>query len=362
MSSASPAAPLDRSLASVIIVNWRQPELTARSVRSLDAQDADFAFEVVVVDNESTPASRDALAQSCPNALIVPVERNSGFAGGVTAGIAAARTEVLVLLNNDAEADPGFLRAGVRRLLGEPAEVAAVAARVDLEGAFTRVAPDSPASADHLVGLDGSRWRPDPGGTGLVNSTGVQIAPGANGFDRDWLRPSAELDRGADDDPFGFSGAAVFLRRSALTAVGGFDESYFMYYEDLDLSWRLRLTGRRIAYEPTARVVHRHAGSSSHSSSLIRVNSVRNRWLTVLKNGSPRLVAAVTLRTGARLGADLGRSLLRRDGAFLAPGDWLRVVRDGARRAPRALAARNRAAAARTARRAVESRYFTGRS
>ncbi|MGD8195591.1 glycosyltransferase [Herbiconiux sp. P18] len=348
-------------LVSVIVVNWRQSELTARSVRSLDHPHPGLDVEVVVVDNESTEESLAALEQGCPGAVLVTERENRGFAGGVTAGLRAARGEIIVLLNNDAVALPGFLLSGAGRLLGGPGELAAVAARVDLEGSFSPVADGEPPSSEQLDGLDGTRWRPDPQGTALVNSTGVELGPGANGFDRDWLRPVERLRRTADDHPFAASGAAVFLRRSAVEAVGGFDTSYFMYYEDLDLSWRLRLSGYTIGYEPAARVVHRHAASSSHSSSLIRVNSVRNRWLTVLKNGSVRLVLSVTARTAARLLIDLTRSSLRRDGAFIAPREWRRLLRDAARLAPGAVRARRSGRSVAETRRALERR-FIGRS
>lgn len=349
-------------LVSVIVVNWRQPELTARSVRSLEGEHPGFEVEVVVVDNESTEAGRRVLEETCPGVRIVPVVSNSGFAGGVTAGLAVARGQVVVLLNNDAAAQPGFVKAGVDRLLEGPAELAAVAARVDLEGRFAPVPAGEPVSADQLVGLDGIRWRPDARGAGLLNSTGVELASGANGYDRDWLLPENRLTRRADEEPFAFSGAAVFLRRAAIEQVGGFDTGYFMYYEDLDLSWRLRLAGFTIGFEPAARVVHRHAASSSHSSSLIRVNSVRNRWLTVLKNGSARLVVAVTARSLARLAVDLVRSAGRReDGVFIAPGGWAELLRQGARLAPAALRARARGREAASARRRLEGRYV-GRS
>ena len=109
----------------------------------------------------------------------------------------------------------------------------------------------------------------------------------------------------AGDDPFAFSGAAVFLRRPALESVGGFDPSLFMYYEDVDVSWRLRLAGHRVVYEPGARVVHRHAGSSSSSGQLVRYRSVRNRLVVTARNGSRRLLARVVLRTVLRFLRDL---------------------------------------------------------
>jgi GT2 family glycosyltransferase len=345
----------------VVVVNWRRAELTARSVRSVLEQVSGASVECVVVDNESTAASAAELRMLLPEAVVVPVARNSGFAGGVAAGIAAARGAVIVLVNNDAVVQPGFIDAGLARLAAEGDDVAAVAARVDLEGAYTPVDGAQAAGDDELVGVDGARWREsgrDSGGRRLVNSTGVSVTSAVNGFDRDWLALSETLGRASDDDPFGFSGAAVFLRRDAIDAVGGFDTRYFMYYEDLDLSWRLRLAGYRVVYEPDARVLHRHAGSSSHSSPLIRVNSMQNRWLSTVKNGSPRLVAAVTARTAARFVKDV-LAIARGVVPFIAPLDWLRILVSSLRLLPGTLA-RRRAAPRTVARRSFEKRFFTG--
>ena len=82
---------------------------------------------------------------------------------------------------------------------------------------------------------------------------------------------------------FGFSGGACLLRRSAVEAIGGIAPEFFMYYEDADLSWRMRLAGYTIRYEPAATVRHRHGASSDLRSESFAYFTERNRLLMLLR-------------------------------------------------------------------------------
>lgn len=335
-------------VASVVIVDWKQPELTARAVSSVLAQEVPGTIEVVIVVNEAAPGATAAFGARFPSAVVVENLGNEGFAGGVTSGIAVASAPVIVLLNNDAVAAPGFLAAGLGRLASSSSSVAAVAARIVLEGRYERVPSGAPA-AGSLVGVQGQRWRrvgDGASGTELTNSTGVVLTRSGNCFDRDWLAPVVEGAPPSDLPLFAFTGGAVFLRAAAAAEVGGFDTRFFMYYEDVDLSWRLRLAGYDIVYEPSARVIHRHAGSSDHDSPLIRVYSMRNRTLTLLKNAPAGAAAGVVVRSLIRAALDLVRPP-----AFLPPAGWRVYLGSVARFLPVALMARRGATA--TARRAL---------
>jgi GT2 family glycosyltransferase len=128
---------------------------------------------------------------------------------------------------------------------------------------------------------------------------------------------------------FGFSGGAAVLRTLAVQAVGGIPASFFMYYEDTDLSWRLRLAGWRIVYEPSAVVRHRHAASSDVRSEMFAFHNERNRLLTLVRNAPWRVVARGSgrfLLTTASLAAKraIGRRLPP-DPVF-QPGLRLRVL------------------------------------
>ncbi|WIB62559.1 MULTISPECIES: glycosyltransferase family 2 protein [unclassified Curtobacterium] len=333
-------------LVSVVVVDWHRADLTVRAVESVLAQRSEHDVEVVLVVNEARDADVARFRRDLPRVVVVPIDRNSGFAGGVTAGIAAARGTVVALLNNDAVADDGFLAHGVAALEAAGPRTAAVAATALLEGTF-RPDPDG-RDPDDLVAPDGARWRRSEGGVHLVNGTGVVLSRSGNGRDRDWLAP---IEGPRETIPvFGFSGGAAFIRREALDQVGGFDPHLFMYYEDVDVSWRLRLTGWDIGHAPHAVVVHRHAASSGSDSPLVRYQSIRNRLAVVLRNATAGTTLRVVLRTTVRALLDLARP----DRAQLTPAQWRRLVREAPGLVRHARRARRGDGATRADRRRVE--------
>ncbi|AMM21700.1 hypothetical protein AX769_18035 [Frondihabitans sp. PAMC 28766] len=338
--------------ASVIVVDWHQPELTRRCVAALMKQQTASGFDVVVVENEVAPGAAPDFSD-LGAVTVVEVRENSGFAGGVDRGIRESDAPVVVLVNNDAVVEPGFLQAGIQALQGAGGDVAAVAGAVILEGQFV---PAVDRDSDTLVGLDGRLWRrvrDGETGRALLNGTGVELTRDGNGFDRDWLAP-VEGDLASHDlsrpDPFGFSGGAVFIRRGALEAVGGFDPALFMYYEDVDVAWRLRLAGYRIALAADAVVVHRHAASSSSNGTLVRSQSMTNRLAVVVRNGSPSMIARVAARTALRLVADF----VRPRNAYIDRPSWGRVLGRLPGLVRHSLSARRRDGVASSRRREVE--------
>ena len=119
----------------------------------------------------------------------------------------------------------------------------------------------------------------------VINNAGTDL----DRFGRAADRGIHEPDRGQYDaarDVEAFCGAAVLLRRSALDRVGLFDDDFFMYYEDTDLSWRLRRHGYRLRYRPSSVVRHLHATSSVEYSPLFNFYTARNRVLMIAKNGT----------------------------------------------------------------------------
>lgn len=307
-------------LVSVVVVDWHRADLTVRAVESVLAQRSEHEVEVVLVVNEARDADVARFRRDLPRVVVVPVTHNSGFAGGVSAGLAAARGAVVALLNNDAVADDGFVAQGIAALEAAGPRTAAVAATALLEGTFRPVegAPDP----DDLVAPDGARWRRSDGGDHLVNGTGVVLSRSGNGRDRDWLTPVRG--RRESTPVFGFSGGAAFIRRNALDEVGGFDPTLFMYYEDVDVSWRLRLAGWDIGHAPHAVVVHRHAASSGSDSPLVRYQSIRNRLAVVLRDATAATATRVVLRTMVRAVLDV----VRPSRAQLTRAQWWRLVRE----------------------------------
>ncbi len=122
----------------------------------------------------------------------------------------------------------------------------------------------------------------------VINNVGSNLFAGGFGGDRGFL----EVDEGQYEEPadvFAWCGGAVLLKRAYLDDVGTFDERFFLYYEDTDLSWRGQLRGWRYVYEPKAVVRHRHAASSGVGSAMFRYSTERNRLLMLAKNAPWRL-------------------------------------------------------------------------
>jgi len=315
-----------RARCAVIVVNYNGADFLGECLESLLQQRrSGLELDIVVVDNNSTDGSKALMEESFAGVRLIRSDRNLGFAGGVNLGIAATAGEFVILVNNDAVAEPSFLEAITEPFHRPGAErLAAVTGRILLAGRF------EPASGGGQVyrAVSGQRWvrlpagvdAPDSAvatsGVSLINSTGSQLSRSGNARDRDWLMPAAgdeadaEADAKADAkaDVFGFCGGAVALRRSALEDVGGFDDRLFLYYEDVDLSWRLRRGGWQIRYAADAVVTHRHAASSGIGSRLFLVHNIRNRVLVTARNGPPKMLLQAVSRTIVSWLKAVGRS------------------------------------------------------
>jgi GT2 family glycosyltransferase len=282
----------------VVIVTWNGRHLLDACLDGLDRQDLDPAlWEVLVVDNASTDGTIEHVTRRHPGVRLLVSPVNRGFAGGNHLALAHVRSPYAVLLNNDAVPEPAFLSTLLRAVESSDAEqVAAVTAKVLLQPRFRLLPPGTPAdpSCGDVVTPDGA-CRPDPAGdVNVVNSTGNEVTRSGYGRDRGWL----QVDHGKEPprDVFAFCGAAVLLRMSALRLVGDFDEDFFLYYEDTDLSWRLRAGGWTVRYEPAAVVRHAHGASSDVRSRLFRFHDDRNRLLMLAKNAPAGLAWRAALR------------------------------------------------------------------
>jgi GT2 family glycosyltransferase len=248
---------------------------------------------VVVVAN-GAQAQVDVVA---PDVEVLRLPVNRGFAGGVNAGIARARelgADYVALLNDDAVPAPDWL--------------ARLAAVLDAESRCGAVTPKILIAGTDQIDSAGdgySRW-------GLPYSVG-----------------RGEDDRGHRDEPgevFSVSGCAPLYRMSMLAEVGGFDERFFAYYEDVDLSFRARLAGWTARYEPRAVVVHELGASSAGVGGFTRFHAAKNMVFLFVKNMPrplllrclPRLVVAFLAYSAAGV----------RDGDAGAVGRaWVTVAR-----------------------------------
>jgi N-acetylglucosaminyl-diphospho-decaprenol L-rhamnosyltransferase len=224
---------------SAVVVNYNAAGHLADCVRSLRADGAD---EIVVVDNASTDASHRAVTEADASARWIETGRNLGFGRAANRGVVAATHDLVAIMNPDAVVEPGALKALVDVLDAEPA-IAAVGPRVD--------------------NPDGS-WYPSarafPSLTDALGHAFLHYVSPDNRFSRRYKLLDWDHDTARDVD--WISGTFMLVRREAFESVGGFDEAFFMYVEDVDLCWRLRAKGWRVRYEPAARVVHAIGGSS----------------------------------------------------------------------------------------------------
>lgn len=240
---------------SVIIPNWNGVEALRRALTGLRAMDAVEAPEVIVVDNGSTDGSREMAARGFPEVRWVSLERNEGFCRACNRGFREARGRYVGLLNNDAVPDPAWWREAVAALERDPT-VGIVASKIYLQ--------DRPTYIDSA----GDR----------VNIWGVGVQRG-----------HGQKDRGQFDRPepvFSASGCAAVYRKKMLEAIGGFDERFFAYYEDVDLAWRARRAGWRCQYVPTAKVWHQ-GGHTSRRNASERVYLIqRNQEWVLMKHAT----------------------------------------------------------------------------
>ncbi len=211
-------------LISVIIPNWNGARFLPTCLDALRRQTY-HDIEVVVVDNASADDSVPLLQRDYPEVRLVVLAKNRGLTGGVNAGIRASHGEIVALLNNDTEADLHWA-AELASALAEHPEAGAAASKMML---FDR---------RDVIHSAGDSYRTD----GIPVNRGV------------WQRDSGQFDR--QEFVFGGCGGAVAYRRAMLDRIGLFDESLFMYCEDVDLAWRAQLAGWRCIYVPTAVVYH----------------------------------------------------------------------------------------------------------
>ncbi|MCZ7569172.1 MAG: glycosyltransferase family 2 protein [Ardenticatenaceae bacterium] len=243
-----PVAPL----VSVIIPTWNGAHHLGPCLSALRAQSYQ-RFEIIVVDNGSHDGTLELLATRWPEVPVVALPSNHGFAGGVNAGLAVARGAVIALVNNDTAAEPEWLEQLVAALVREPG-AAMAASKIKLWNDHGRLH----AAGDFYTvgGRPGNRgvWEPDDGR--FDEATWV-FAPNA--------------------------GAAAY-RREVFDVVGGFDERFGSYCEDVDLGWRAQVAGFHCLYVPKAVIYHRV--SATGGGVLASYYTGRN-WLYVLAKNYP---------------------------------------------------------------------------
>lgn len=299
--------------ATIAIVSYNSGATLARCLESLAAQ-SERNFRVLLIDNASRERPAE-LARRQP----FPVDyrempENLGFAGAMNIALAACESEYLVALNPDAFPDPGWLAALLRAAERYP--------KVAAFGSLQIAADNSgriDGFGDHYL-ISGQAWR---GATRPDIRAGLAYA-------------------------FGVCAAAALYRAEALRRIGGFDERFFCFYEDVDVAFRLRLAGAECAVVPDAVVAHVGGASFTGLSDFAAYLIARNQWWVLVKNmpftllcfalpafvliqfigavRHPRSARLRGLRAGlARTGEFLAarRAVLRQRAAAPSAGRWI---------------------------------------
>lgn len=246
---------------SIIIVNWNVRELLDRCLASIFASDlAPGSFEIIVVDSASADDSVAMVRQKYPAVRLLAQERNVGFTRGNNIGLAQAQGDFLLLLNPDTEVSRKALGALVDYLERHPA--------VGIVGPHTLNSDGSHQS---------SRRRFPSLMTGIFESSWLAAAAPAR-IERDYRMLETD-----DDDIMlvdWVQGSALMLRRELYRDIGGMDEAYVMYSEELDYCRRAKHAGWQVAYHGGAVIAH-HGGKSSEqvaAQTLIHFHTSKLRY------------------------------------------------------------------------------------
>jgi len=245
-----------RPTVAAVLVNYNAGDELRRALQSIADELHETPWEAAIVDNASTDGSAAMADEFAPYARVVSNAENVGFARGVNQGIAATTAPLVLVMNPDCRLVAGAV-ATLRAELGVHEFCAIVGPRIlNPDGSVQGSARGDP---DMLTGLFGrtplaARLMPWLPATKRNVVSDAAIRSGHASVVVDWL-----------------SGACMLARRDALEAVNGFDERYFLYWEDADLCRRLRTAGYHVRYVPGATAIHR----VGHSSKTARVASIR---------------------------------------------------------------------------------------
>ncbi|HMS49841.1 MAG TPA: glycosyltransferase family 2 protein [Candidatus Saccharibacteria bacterium] len=237
----------------VVIPNWNGADLIADCLKSLEAQTQ--TAHIVVVDNGSVDESTEIITKQFPNIHLISLPKNTGFSGGVNTGIRYAMkqgADAIALFNNDAVANKTWLAQLVSTL---------------------GCNPKAGIATGKLLRLDKKHF----------DSTGDFYTVWAMPFPRG----RNQVDEGQYDRPeevFGASGGASLYRTRLFEDIGLFDEFFFAYLEDVDVSFRAQLAGWNVQYTPTAEAYHHVSATSSKLGKFSRYHYVKNFYMVYAKN------------------------------------------------------------------------------
>lgn len=284
--------------------NWNGQDDIAKCLDSLLRQT--MPAEIIVVDNGSQDGSIELLKSYYPQIKLLQEPKNLGFAGGVNVGIKYAiqhNAEFVALFNNDAVAEPGWLKA-----LASGMSDNSVGITTCTFASIDKLRIDSTGDLMTTWGL------PFPRGRGQL------LSP-----QQDW-----------QTDIFAASGGASLYRTSMLQEIGLFDEDFFAYYEDVDISFRAQLAGWKIRYVPPAIAYHKTGSTSRKLPGFTTYQTMKNQPLVLYKNLPSKFWWRVGWRFMIAHTLFFMRAISRGDGWVALKGDvmatWLTLKKRNVRK------------------------------
>lgn len=274
----------------VVIPNWNGADMLAECLISL--QNQTLRPSIIVVDNGSTDGSQELLDQQFSGVTVLKNNKNEGFTGGVNPGIQYAikhGADAVALFNNDAVAEKTWLAELVTEL---------------------ETHPESGIVTSRLMRSDNTYFD----STGDYYSTwGIPFPRGRN-----QVAQGTYLDH---EEVFGASGGASLYRTTLLNEIGTFDQRFFAYYEDVDISFRAQLAGWKVRYTPMAVAYHHIGGTSSKMGDFTRYHSIKNFLILYTKDMPAQLYWKYLPTFLYQFARTTARSILDRK-----PHVWLHAV------------------------------------
>ncbi|MCD8484491.1 glycosyltransferase family 2 protein [Candidatus Woesebacteria bacterium] len=257
--------PIDTKRIGVVIVHYNNADNVRECLLSLGNTTNAAELHPIIVDNASTQPVSDVVADYNGNITLLRLEENTGFTGANNHGIAWAmenlQSDVVILLNDDTIVEKSALETLIATVRSN-AKIGAAVPKIYF----------NPGNEFHAGYEDDHIGRVFWYGGGVIDWTEVVA----------FHRAVDEVDRGQYNRPEGTpfaTGCCLALRTEALQKHGAFDDKYFLYFEDVDLSCRLQKHGYKVRYQPQAVIWHKNAGSSGSGSPLHVYYQTRNRYL-----------------------------------------------------------------------------------
>lgn len=286
--------------ASIIIVNYNTRQLTLDCLGSVYASVTSYTYEIIVVDNASRDDSVQAIQKAYPQVQLIANRDNTGFAKANNQGIKVAKGRYILLLNSDTMVHPDTLHTMVGFMDRHP-EMGASGCKVilpdgSLDKACKRGFPTPSASFYYAFGI--SRMFPD--------------RPKFNQYQLGHLSPDDEYPVDC------LVGAFMLVRRETIDQVGGLDETFFMYGEDIDWCYRIKEAGWGIYYYPRTYIVHYKGGSARRKPMKIIYEFHRAMWVFHRKHYAKRY--GLLTNTAVWFGISLKFSLSLISNKLVRPG------------------------------------------